>query len=37
LDYCKEKKSIIDVKIVDQIEEFLNSPKEWSQKHNNKN
>ena len=37
LDYCKEKKTIIDVKTIDQIEEFLNSPKEWSQKHDNKN
>ena len=33
LDYCKEKKSVIDVKTIDQIEQFLNSPKEWSQKH----
>ena len=36
LNYCKEDKSIIDNETIFQIEQFLISPKEWSNNHNNK-
>ena len=36
LNYCKEDKSIIDSETITQIEQFLISPKEWSNNHNNK-
>ena len=36
LNYCKENKSIIDNETISQIEQFLISPKEWSNNHNNK-
>ena len=36
LNYCKEDKSIIDNDTITQIEQFLISPKEWSNNHNNK-
>jgi len=36
LNYCKEDKSIIDNETITQIEQFLISPKEWSNNHNNK-
>ena len=36
LNYCKEDKSIIDNETITQIEQFLISPKEWSENHNNK-
>ena len=36
LNYCKEDKSIIDNETISQIEQFLISPKEWSNNHNNK-
>lgn len=37
LNYCKEDKSIIDNETIFQIEQFLISPKKWSENHNNKN
>ena len=36
LNYCKEDKSIIDNETITQIEQFLISPKEWSNNHSNK-
>ena len=36
LNYCKEDKSIIDYETITQIEQFLISPKEWSNNHSNK-
>ena len=36
LNYCKEDKSIIDNETITQIEQFLISPEEWSNNHNNK-
>ncbi len=36
LNYCKEDKSIIDSETITQIEQFLISPKEWSNNHSNK-
>ena len=36
LNYCKEDKSIIDNETISQIEQFLISPKEWSNNHSNK-
>ena len=36
LNYCKEVKSIIDKETIIQIEQFLISPKEWSNNHINK-
>ena len=36
LNYCKEDKSIIDNETITQIEQFLISPKEWSDNHSNK-
>ena len=36
LNYCKEDKSIIDNETINQIEQFLISPKEWSNNHSNK-
>ena len=36
LNYCKEDKSIIDNETIFQIEQFLISPKEWSNNHSNK-
>ena len=36
LNYCKEDKSIIDSETINQIEQFLFSPEEWSNNHNNK-
>ena len=36
LNYCKEDKSIIDKETITQIEQFLISPEEWSNNHNNK-
>ena len=36
LNYCKEDKSIIDNETITQIEQFLISPKEWSNIHSNK-
>ena len=36
LNYCKEDNSIIDNETIFQIEQFLISPKEWSNNHNNK-
>ena len=35
LNYCKEDKSIIDNETITQIEQFLISPKEWSNNHSN--
>jgi orotate phosphoribosyltransferase len=37
LNYCKEDNSIIDNETIFQIEQFLISPKKWSENHNNKN
>ena len=36
LNYCKEDKSIIDNETITQIEQFLISPREWSNNHSNK-
>ena len=36
LNYCKEDKSIINNETITQIEQFLISPKEWSNNHSNK-
>ena len=36
LNYCKKDKSIIDNETITQIEQFLISPKEWSNNHSNK-
>ena len=36
LNYCKEDKSIIDNETITQIEQFLISPKDWSNNHSNK-
>ena len=36
LNYCKEEKSIVDNETITQIEQFLISPKEWSNNHSNK-
>ena len=36
LNYCKEDNSIIDNETIFQIEQFLISPKEWSNNHSNK-
>ena len=36
LNYCKEDKSIINNETITQIEQFLISPKEWSNNYNNK-
>lgn len=36
LNYCKEDKSIINSETITQIEQFLISPKEWSNNHSNK-
>ena len=36
LNYCKEDKSIINSETIFQIEQFLISPKEWSDNHSNK-
>ena len=36
LNYCKEDTSIIDNETIFQIEQFLISPKEWSNNHSNK-
>ena len=37
LNYCKEDNSIIDNETIFQIDQFLISPKKWSENHNNKN
>ena len=36
LNYCKEDKSIVNNETITQIEQFLISPKEWSNNHSNK-
>ena len=36
LNYCKEDKSIVNNETITQIEQFLISPREWSNNHNNK-